>query len=130
MTNRNSARAGVMVLAAVVAIAAGIRPAEAHDYVVEAEIYYKYGSYDLGGAPIGNTYCASASGRSAVEGLDVPGEWIMLLVDFPTAFCYKPYVDFQAVYGDTVEFRVTILEGGPSGEDLESDFIGVGAGIG
>lgn len=130
MTGSPSVRVAVLVLVALAALATSATTASAHDYLVEAEVYYKYGSYDLGGAPIANAYCASASDRAAVEGLDVPGEWILLLVDFPTAFCYKPYVDFQAVYGDTVEFRVTILEAGPEGADLVSDFSGIGAGIG
>ena len=60
----------------------------------------------------------------------MPGEWILLLVDFPTAFCYKPYIDFQALYDDPVEFRVTILDVDLEGSDLVSDFSGVGAGIG
>jgi hypothetical protein len=97
---------------------------------VEGEDFVSYGSHNLGGDDIHVEWCSGASQGYAAGGLDVPGEWIMLKVDFLRSGCYEPHVFYQAGYGDTVSFNVRVLDESAPGGSVVSAFTATGWGFG
>jgi hypothetical protein len=89
----------------------------------EAEDFPAYGSYNIGGYDIAESYCSYASQGLAVDGLDVPGEWFKLKVTFPSAGCYSSRIDYQSAYGDTVGLAVRLLDYPTPGDELRADYV-------
>ncbi len=89
---------------------------------VEGEDYNLYGSNDLGGYPISTEYCGSASQYFAADGIDRPGEWIMLQVMVEEAGCYDVTVAYQSYYQNAVGLRLRVPDYPEQGESLVSDF--------
>ncbi len=61
----------------------------AEDLRLEAEEFPAYGSYNIGGEDIRESYCSYASGGMAVDGLDIPSEWFKLKVSIASGGCYS-----------------------------------------
>ena len=119
------ARTGRVVLAALTAIMM-VLPAGASwaaaDVVVECEDFETYDSYDLGGMPIVSLFCTGASGYLAVNGLDTPGEWILVSASIPVAGCYESLLAYQAAYDDDVHFRVSLIGASLPGGEIAVDY--------
>lgn len=96
--------------------------------VVEAESYVD--SYDTGGASIMPVLCTSASEGYAVDGLDLPGEWIELKATVQDEACYELLVGFQAPWAETIGTLVTIYDEGHSTVEGSIEFELVGEGLG
>ena len=112
-----NARQFLSALIAGASVAALAVPAwGAGDLIVEGEDFEFYGSHDLGGIPIAAVFCPGASGYYAADGLDVPGEWILLSVNVPSEGCYSSILAYQAGYGDDVNLRVRMIDA-PSPDD-------------
>ena len=88
----------------------------------EAEEYASYGWYDIGGMEITDAYCSYASQGLAVDGLDLPGEWIKLKVSFTHGGCYSTRIDYQSAYADTVGLAVRLLDYPVPGEEIRADY--------
>ena len=88
----------------------------------EAEDYASYGWYDVGGMEITEAYCSYASQGLAVDGLDLPGEWIKLKVAFNYGGCYSTRIDYQSAYGDTVGLAVRLLDYPVPGEEIRAEY--------
>ena len=97
-------------------------------FIVEAEDYIAFN--DIDGYIIAVVSCAAASNGLIVQGLDFPGEWIELSVNFPQSGFYEVQVGIQGLLGMEYELRTTIQGAGPQGEDLRAEFNYVGQGIG
>ncbi len=95
----------------------------ANDLRIEAEEFRPYGSYNIGGEDIRESYCSYASGALAVDGLDIPDEWFKLEVTFPNAGCYSSTIDYQSAYDDTVQLVVRLLDYPVPGEELRADYV-------
>ncbi|MCB9513115.1 MAG: hypothetical protein H6694_02235 [Candidatus Latescibacteria bacterium] len=99
-----------LALCLVLAIAAlQITPvaAPAEDVIlVEGETYVA--SHDLGGYSIHVTYCSSASGGYAADGLDIPGEWIELDVTLAEAHAYRARLALQGWPDESSTLRLTL----------------------
>ena len=104
----------VFVIAATAWGADGVR--------VEGEDYNTYGSHNLDGYPISTEYCGSASQYFAADGIDLPGEWIMLQVMVETAGCYDVTVAYQSYYQNAVGLRLRVPDYPEQGQSLVSDF--------
>ena len=112
-------------LAITVALLAGLSGASlaAEDLRLEAEEFPTYGSHNIGGEDIRESYCSYASGGLAVDGLDVPDEWFKLKVTFPQGGCYSSRIDYQSAYGDTAQLTVRLLDYATSGDELRADYL-------
>lgn len=88
----------------------------------EAEDFQAYGSYNIGGYGISESYCSYASQGLAVDGLDVPDEWFKLKVTFESSGCFASRIDYQSAYGETVQLAVRILDCPSPGEELRADY--------
>ncbi|MBD3368037.1 MAG: hypothetical protein GF405_07685 [Candidatus Eisenbacteria bacterium] len=108
----------VALLGLWVASAAG-----ADDLLVECEEFEPYGANDLGGYEIATEYCSGASQFQAVFGLDLPGEWIKLKVTFTQEGCYRSSMGYQSAYGETVDFRVRMIDAPTPGQEIDSPFV-------
>ncbi len=95
----------------------------ADDLRIEAEEFREYGSYNMGGEDIRESYCSYASGGLAVDGLDLRDEWFKLEVTFPHAGCYSSKIDYQSAYDDTVQLVVRLLDYPGPGEELRADYV-------
>lgn len=95
----------------------------AEDLRLEAEEFQAYGSYDIGGEAIRESYCSYASGALAVDGLDVPGEWFKLKVSFASGGCYNSWIDYQSAYDDTAQLAVRLLDYPSAGGELRADYL-------
>jgi hypothetical protein len=109
-------------VAVVACIAVAAVASAAPELRIEAEDYEAYGSHNIGGWDIASVYCGGASGWFAVDGLDVPGEWIMLKVTFTESACFNTRLDYQASYEDTVQLVVRMLDFPAPGEELLADY--------
>ena len=89
---------------------------------IEAESFESVGWYNIGGADIAPGYCSYASGSLTADGLDVPGEWIMLKVKFTVAGCYSSRIDYQSAYGETTRVAVRLLDYPEVGEELRAEY--------
>jgi hypothetical protein len=87
-------------------------------------------SQDLGGLPIAWTYCSGASGGRALDGLDMPGEWIELVLSVPDAGSYADSLRSAGLLEQESDLQSTVVSGGPGGVDLVSSFHTAGLGIG
>lgn len=96
--------------------------------VVEAESYVD--SYNTGGASIMSVLCTSASEGYAVDGLDLPGEWIELKATVPDEACYELLLGYQAPWAETIETLVTIYDEGHSTVEGSIDLRFAGEGLG
>ncbi len=107
---------------------ATVPAAGALSVLVEAESYTD--GYDMGGASIMSIACTSASGGLAVDGLDIPGEWIEVKATVPDEACYELALGYQAPYAEPVSTRVTVYDDGHSTVegDVGIDLIGEGLG--
>jgi len=96
--------------------------------LVEAESYTD--GYDMGGASIMPVACTSASGGFAVDGLDIPGEWIEVKATVADEACYALALGFQAPYAEPISTRVTVYDDGHSTVEgvVGIDLIGEGLG--
>ncbi|MFH1689233.1 MAG: hypothetical protein ABIE42_03215 [Candidatus Eisenbacteria bacterium] len=112
-----------MAIAAVLLAAVPLASHAAEALRREAEDYPTYGSYDIGGYDITESYCSYASQGLAVDGLDIPDEWFKLKVTFPSAGCYTSWIDYQSAYGDTVELAVRLLDYPTPGDELRADYV-------
>ncbi|MBM3308170.1 MAG: hypothetical protein FJY74_07585 [Candidatus Eisenbacteria bacterium] len=119
---------GIAALATI-AVSAVVGVSDTPVYV-EGEDFVSYAWHNLGGADIRIEWCSGASQGYAAGGLDVPGEWIMLKVDFLRSGCYEPHVIYQAGYGDTVSFNVKVLDESAPGGSVTSAFTATGWGFG
>lgn len=113
-----------------VLLAAAMLPAGAfaHEIVLEAEDYVN--SFDTGGTAIYTTACSGASGGYAVEGFDSPGDWIEVVLTIDELGAYADTLRSAGLYGYESDMRITIMEGGQGGGDIESYYSPVGLGIG
>jgi hypothetical protein len=96
--------------------------------VVEAESYVA--SYNAGGDPIYVVSCTAASGGLAVEGFDMPGDWIEVVLNVPEIY---GYADSLRSAGDTnvqSDIRTTVFGADPDGGDVLSYYHTIGQGIG
>ena len=50
--------------------------------------------------------CSKASNDSAVVGMDVPGEWIMVPVDIPEDGDYRPYLGYASPPGEVISVKL------------------------
>lgn len=100
----------------------------AYCIVIEGETFVA--SQDLGGLPIAWTYCSGASGGKAVDGLDIPGEWIELVLETPDVGSFTDSLRSAGLLDEESDLRSTVVNGGPGGTDLVSSFHTVGLGIG
>jgi len=112
-------------LAVAVVLLAGLPGASiaAEDLRLEAEEFRAYGSYNIGGEGIRESYCSYASGGLAVDGLDIPGEWFKLKVSFASAGCYSSKIDYQSAYDDTVQLVVRLLDYPAPMEELRANYL-------
>jgi hypothetical protein len=128
----NLLREGVHILTrlilAVVAAALLLVASSGHCIVIEGEDFVA--SQDLGGIPIAWTYCSGASGGKALDGLDIQGEWIELVLDTPDAGSFTDSLRSAGLLDEESNLRSTVVNGGPGGTDLMSSFHTVGLGIG
>ena len=115
----------VASLGMAVVLLAGLSGASlaAEDLRIEAEEFPAYGSYNIGGEDIRESYCSYASGGLAVDGLDVPGEWFKLKVSFASGGCYSSRIDYQSAYDDTVQLVVRLLDYPVPGDELRADYV-------
>ncbi len=115
----------VASLGIAVVLLAGLSGASlaAEDLRIEAEEFPAYGSYNIGGEDIRESYCSYASGGLAVDGLDIPDEWFKLKVTFGYAGCYSSRIDYQSAYDDTVQLVVRLLDYPVPGEELRADYV-------
>ena len=111
--------------AVVLVLLAGLSGASfaAEDLRLEAEEFPEYGSYNIAGEDIRESYCSYASGALAVDGLDIPGEWFKLKVTFSYGGCYSTRIDYQSAYGDTVQLVVRLLDYPAPMEELRADYL-------
>ena len=120
-----------LALCLVLAIAAlQITPvaAPAEDVIlVEGETYVA--SHDLGGYSIHVTYCSSASGGYAADGLDIPGEWIELDVTLAEAHAYRARLALQGWPDESSTLRLALTPQA-GGDAPSADFAHEGSGIG
>ncbi len=105
-----------------------IPAAGALSVLVEAESYTD--GYDMGGASIMSVACSGASGGLAVDGLDIPGEWIEVKATIPTEACYELLMNYQAPYAEPIETRVTVFDDGHSTVEGDVDVPLIGEGLG
>ena len=112
-------------LAIAVVLLAGLSGASlaADDLRLEAEEFPAYGSYNIGGESIRESYCSYASGGLAVDGLDIPDEWFKLKVTFAYGGCYSTRIDYQSAYDDTVQLVVRLLDYPAAGDELRADYL-------
>ena len=112
-------------LAVAVVLLVGLSGASiaAEDLRLEAEEFPAYGSYNIGGENIRESYCSYASGGLAVDGLDIPGEWFKLKVSFARGGCYSSRIDYQSAYDDTVQLMVRLLDYPEPMEELRADYM-------
>lgn len=89
---------------------------------VEGEDFNLYDSNNLGGYPISTEYCGSASQYFAADGIDLPGEWIMLRVMVEETGCYDVTVAYQCYYLNAVGLRLRVMDYPEPGQSLVSDF--------
>lgn len=115
--------AGILGVAALLILLWTAATSAADDLFIECEEFEAYGANDLGGYPIGIEYCSGASQFQAVFGLDLPGEWIRLKVSFTQAGCYRASMGYQAAYGETVDFRVRMVDAPEPGDETDSPFV-------
>ena len=112
-----------LAIAAVLLAASPTASPAAEELRREAEDYRNYGSYNIGGDEIRESYCSYASHGLAVDGLDVPDEWIKLRVTFAYGGCYTTRLDYQSGYGDTVRLAVRLLDYPMPGDELRADYV-------
>lgn len=112
-----------LAIAAVLLVAVPLTAGAAEALRREAEEFAAYGSYNIGGYDISSAYCSYASQGLAVDGLDMPGEWIKLKVSFPNSGCYSSRIDYQSAYGDTAEFVVRLLDYPGPGEEISAGYV-------
>jgi hypothetical protein len=89
---------------------------------VEGEDYNLYGSHNIGGYPISTEYCGSASQYFAADGIDLPGEWIMLEVMVEETGCYDVTVAYQSYFQNAVGLRLRVVDYPEPGQSVVSDF--------
>jgi hypothetical protein len=116
-------REGIGVVAVAALALCALPAAAANDLLVECEEFEPYGGNDLGGYTLGIEFCSGASQFQAVFGLDLPGEWIKLKVSFTEPGCYRSRMGYQSAYGETVDFRVRMLEAPAPGEEIVAPFV-------
>ena len=114
-----------------IGIAKVIVPPAPQPFTVEAENFEISGaSHNIPGSePIVVDVCSNASGREAVQGVDVAGDYIEMDFEPPAPGTYAASVGYAAWYGYTVVVRVTVT--GCTGETQSEDFSldeGTGAG--
>lgn len=117
----NSRQHALRVLAGLWLLALAPLASGASGATVEGEEFVDHASYDVGGLPIAAVYCPGASGFYAADGLDVPGEWILLQVDIPSPGCYESTLAYQTEYGDTVNLRVRMLNAPLPDDEITAD---------
>jgi hypothetical protein len=120
---RPSGRRLAHVAAALVFIAAVSTAATAAESLRrEAEAFPAFGSYNIGGVDIRESYCSYASQGLVVDGLDIPDEWFKLEVKFTEPGCYSTRIDYQSAYADTVGLIVRLLDYPGPGEELTAEY--------
>jgi hypothetical protein len=110
------------VLSVLLVVTVTVPAWSAERILVEGEDFGLYGSHDLGGMPIAALFCTGASGYYAANGLDVPGEWILLKVDVPDAGCYSSKLAYQAAYDDDVNLRVRMIDAPAPDDEILVDY--------
>jgi hypothetical protein len=95
--------------------------------LVEAENYVA--SYNTGGIGIQIVACSGASGGYAVEGVDVPGEWIEIPVTVPEIYGYADTLRSAGETGVESDLEMRIVSAFPGGGDVISTYHTVGLGI-
>ena len=119
--NGNARRLAFALLIALSA-AFSASPAPAAETVVECEDFEVHDWHDIGGLPIAALFCAGASGYRAVNGLDVPGEWISLRVEIVSPGCYDSRVAYQTEYDDDVNLSVRMADAPLPDDEILVDY--------
>ena len=122
-TNPVGRRTVLWVLTALLVVGTAGVASAASELRLEAEDFEAYGSYNVGGMDITASYCSYASGGLAVDGLDMPDEWIKLKLTIDHAGCYSSRIDYQSAYGDTAHFAVRVLDAPVPGEELRAEYV-------
>lgn len=107
---------------------ATIPAAGALSVFVEAESFTD--GFDMGGASIMSIGCTSASGGLAVDGLDIPGEWIEVKATLPDEACYELVMGYQAPYDEQIKTLVTVFDDAHLAVEADVDVPLLGEGLG
>jgi hypothetical protein len=118
----------ILIVLVVLAVAVLAATAASAAVKVEAESYVA--SYNIGGNGIGIVSCSAASGGYAVEGFDVVGEWIEMMVTIPETYGYADTLRSAGEYGVESDIAMAIFSAYPGGGDVSSAYHTVGEGIG
>jgi hypothetical protein len=80
----------------------------------EVELEHYFGSFDAPASQmsIRNERCSSASNDSSATGLDVSGEWIMVMVDVPESGSYVAHLSYASEPGDVIAVSMEIEDCG------------------
>jgi hypothetical protein len=97
-------------------------------FKVELEHYLSSADDDTSEFPIQRSRCVNASNDTTVSGLDISGEWIMVLIDVPEDGTYRPYLDYASQQGAVIAVKLEMAGCGPSttADFLLTDGTGLG----
>ena len=114
------------VLSAVILLAT---PAGAEDQRLEADDVYTWGN--LGGITIQKVSCDGALNGRAIDGLDVPGEWIQWHLTLTEPFCFVDSLHSAGTTGVIREFVTEYIPDPPAGTAARDTVFTVpGSGVG
>ena len=85
---------------------------------------------DIGEIPIRRIVCSTASNDTAVAGIDIPDEWILLNVTFPVSGIYDQTVTSAGLKDmeGTVQLTLFTDAGGRAAQFSEVEIFGYGLG--